>query len=108
MAFREFDTLPENISPEAIENNMVFVGLVGMIDPPREEAKEAIRKCKKAGIQTVMITGDYKETAFAIAKQLGMADREEQAIMGKELDNLTDEELREIVKEKKSLCKSFS
>lgn len=101
MAFREFDTLPENISPEAIENNMVFVGLVGMIDPPREEAKEAIRKCKKAGIQTVMITGDYKETAFAIAKQLGMADREEQAIMGKELDNLTDEELREIVKEKR-------
>ncbi len=101
MAFRQFDSLPKEISSETIENDMVFVGLVGMIDPPREEAKEAIRKCKNAGIHTVMITGDYKETAFAIAKQLGMADREDQAIMGKELDNLTDEQLRELVKEKR-------
>lgn len=101
MAYREYDDLPKDISSEAIENDMIFVGLVGMIDPPREEAKEAIRKCKTAGIHTVMITGDYKETAFAIAKQLGMADSEDQAIMGKELDNLTDEELREVVKEKR-------
>jgi Ca2+-transporting ATPase len=101
MAYREYDDLPKDISSEAIENDMIFVGLVGMIDPPREEAKEAIRKCKTAGIHTVMITGDYKETAFAIAKQLGMADSEDQAITGKELDNLTDEELREVVKEKR-------
>src|SRR5690606_23317713 len=101
MAYREYDDLPKDISSEAIENDMIFVGLVGMIDPPREEAKEAIRKCKTAGIHTVMITGDYKETAFAIAKQLGMADSEDQAIMGKELDNLADEELREVVKEKR-------
>lgn len=101
MAFRQYDSLPNEITIEGIENDMIFVGLVGMIDPPREEAKEAIRKCKNAGIHTVMITGDYKETAFAIAKQLGMAETEDQAMMGQELDNLTDEELREVVKEKR-------
>ncbi|NLY77105.1 MAG: calcium-transporting P-type ATPase, PMR1-type [Tissierellia bacterium] len=101
MGFRLYDSLPQNTSAENIERDLIFVGLVGMIDPPREEAKEAIRKCKNAGIHTVMITGDYKETAFAIAKQLGMADSEDQAIMGKELDNLSDEELRELVKEKR-------
>ena len=101
MAFRQYDSLPNEITTETIENNLIFVGLVGMIDPPREEAKEAIKKCKNAGIKTVMITGDYKETAFAIAKQLGMADHESQAMMGQELDNLTDEELREVVKEKR-------
>lgn len=101
MAFREYEKLPEEITPESIERDMVFVGLMGMIDPPREEAKEAIRKCKNAGINTVMITGDYKETAFAIAKQLGMAENEDQAMMGQELDNLSDEELKEVVKTKR-------
>ncbi len=101
LAFRQYDSLPEEITTEAIENNMIFVGLVGMIDPPREEAKEAIRKCKNAGIKTVMITGDYKDTAFAIAKQLGMAEHESQAMMGQELDSLSDEELQEVVKEKR-------
>ena len=101
MAFRQYDSLPNEITTESIEKNLIFVGLVGMIDPPREEAKEAIKKCKNAGIHTVMITGDYKETAFAIAKQLGMAENENQAMMGQELDDLTDEQLREIVKEKR-------
>lgn len=101
MAFRQYDSLPIEITSESIEKDMIFVGLVGMIDPPREEAKEAIKKCKTAGIHTVMITGDYKETAFAIAKQLGMAEREDQAMMGHELDGLTDEQLREVVKEKR-------
>lgn len=100
-AYREYDSLPENISTENNEIDMVFVGLVGMIDPPREEAKEAIRKCKKAGIDTVMITGDYKETAFAIAKELGMAEDESQAMMGSELDSISDEELKDIVKNTK-------
>jgi len=97
-AYREFDSLPEDISSDSIENNMIFVGLTGMIDPPRPEAKEAIKLCKKAGIDTIMITGDYKETAFAIAKDLGMAEDESQAIMGAELDKVSDEELREVVK----------
>lgn len=100
-AFKQYDDLPNEISPESIENDMVFVGLVGMIDPPREEAKLAIEECKDAGINTVMITGDYKETAYAIAKQLGMAEHEDEAIMGKELDNLSDDELKELVKKKK-------
>lgn len=97
-AYREYKTLPDNLSPDAIESEMVFVGLAGMIDPPRPEAKEAIALCKKAGITTIMITGDYKETAFAIAKELGMADNEEEAVMGSELDDLSDKELKELVK----------
>jgi Ca2+-transporting ATPase len=101
MAFRQYDSLPTEITSESIENDMVFVGLVGMIDPPREEAKEAISKCKHAGIHTVMITGDYKDTAFAIAKQLGMAEHEDQAMMGQELDSLSNEELKEVVKYKR-------
>ena len=77
---------------------MIFVGLVGMIDPPRPEVKESIAECRHAGIETVMITGDYKETAYAIAKELGMVDHEGQAMMGEELDNYSDEELKEVVK----------
>ncbi len=98
-AYREYDKLPEDISSDKNENNMTFVGLTGMIDPPRPEAKEAIKLCKKAGIDTIMITGDYKETAFAIARDLGMAEDESQAMMGMELDKLSDTELQEVVKD---------
>lgn len=101
MAFRQYDSLPSEITSETVENDLIFVGLMGMIDPPREEAKEAITKCKHAGIHTVMITGDYKDTAFAIAKQLGMAETEDQAIMGHDLDKYSDEELKEVVKQKR-------
>lgn len=100
-AYKEYDILPEKVQQEIIESNMVFVGLVGMIDPPREEAREAIQHCKEAGINTYMITGDYKETAFAIAKELGIAENEDQAIMGSELNNLSDEDIKEIVKKKR-------
>lgn len=101
LAYREYDELPEDISPENNEIDMTFVGLVGMIDPPRPEAKEAIKKCKEAGIKTIMITGDYKETAFAIAKELGMAESKEEAMMGDEINKVSDEELKEIVKKVK-------
>ena len=97
-AYKEYDNLPENISPDINERDMIFVGLTGMIDPPRVEAKEAIKLCKQAGIKTVMITGDFKDTAFAIAKELGMAETEDQAMMGDELNNISDEELKEVVK----------
>ncbi len=100
-AYREYDSMSKDISSENNENNMVFVGLTGMIDPARDEAKDAIKMCKQAGIETVMITGDYKETAFAIAKELGMAENESQAMMGSELDNISDEDLREVVKNTK-------
>ena len=97
-AYKEYDNLPENISPDINERDMIFIGLTGMIDPPRVEAKEAIKLCKQAGIKTVMITGDFKDTAFAIAKELGMAETEAQAMMGDELNNISDEELQEVVK----------
>ncbi|NLC04110.1 MAG: cation-translocating P-type ATPase, partial [Tissierellia bacterium] len=100
-AYREYDKLPEDISSDNNEIDMVFVGLTGMIDPPRVEAKDAIKLCKQAGIQTVMITGDFKDTAFAIAKELGMAETEDQAIMGEALDNISDEELKDLVKKVK-------
>ncbi|HCO18675.1 MAG TPA: ATPase, partial [Tissierellales bacterium] len=73
-AFKEYPSLPTDPSPDENESDMIFVGLTGMIDPPRPEARDAIALCKKAGVNAIMITGDYKETAFAIAKDLGMAD----------------------------------
>lgn len=86
-----------DISVEHIEEALTFIGLVGMIDPPREEVKDSIVLCKKAGITPVMITGDHKNTAFAIAKELGIAEKEEEAIFGAELDNINDEELPDII-----------
>ncbi|MDO5018383.1 MAG: cation-translocating P-type ATPase [Lagierella massiliensis] len=100
-AFRVYDNLPSDISTENIEKDMIFVGLAGMIDPARPEVKIAIKECKTAGIIPVMITGDYLETALAIAKELGIAEDDSQAIMGKELNNMSESELREIVKTKR-------
>ena len=78
---------------------MTFVGLVGMIDPARPEAKEAISICKKAGIRPVMITGDYKDTAEAIARELGMIDENSKALTGTDLDSMDDEQLASIANE---------
>ena len=101
VAYKVFDKLPDNLDPENIEKDMIFVGLSGMIDPLRPEAKEAIKLCKKAGIDIKVITGDYKETAFAIAKDLGLVESEDEAMMGEELNKISDEELREVVKKVK-------
>ncbi len=79
------------------ENNLIFVGLVGMVDPPRETAKGAVSTLKKAGITTIMITGDHKDTAFAIAKQLGIADDISQTMSGDQIDACSEEELKEKV-----------
>lgn len=81
----------------ATEENLIFIGLVGMIDPPRPEAKDAVSVFKNAGITTIMITGDHKDTALAIAKELGIADNETQCITGGELNYLTQEELNQKV-----------
>lgn len=78
---------------DSLEKDLIFIGLVGMIDPPREEVKDSIALCKQSGIKTIMITGDHKNTAFAIAKELGIAEDESQAIFGTELDKMSDEEL---------------
>ncbi|MEK3955520.1 cation-translocating P-type ATPase [Psychrobacillus sp. FSL K6-1464] len=76
------------------EEDLIFVGFVGMMDPPRLEVKESIEVCKKAGIRTVMITGDHRDTAFAIARELGIAKQESEVMEGIELDNITDEEIK--------------
>ena len=80
------------------ESDLIFIGLVGMIDPPRPECKDAVSIFKKAGITTIMITGDHKTTALAIAKELGIASEASQAMSGDELDKLSFEELKEVVK----------
>lgn len=95
-AYKELESLPETISPDVIETDLVFVGLMGMIDPPRKEAIEAVEVCKSAGIKPIMITGDYKDTAVAIARELKLSDRII-AITGKELDEMSDEELEEVI-----------
>ncbi|WP_461206516.1 cation-translocating P-type ATPase [Clostridium sp. DL1XJH146] len=82
-----------HISIDEMEKDLVFIGMVGMIDPPRMEVKDSISLCKESGIRTVMITGDHKNTAFAIAKDLGIAEDENQAIFGHELDSMSDDEL---------------
>src|SRR3990170_3458005 len=88
----------EKVDEENYENSLVFLGLTGMIDPPRDEAKEANSKCREAGIKTVMITGDHKLTAVAIAKELEML-RSDTVLTGAELDNLSDEDFEKIVEE---------
>jgi Ca2+-transporting ATPase len=98
MAFKSVDKVPEHPTPEDDEQCLVFSGLVGMIDPPRPEAVEAIKVCKKAGIRVCMITGDYKDTAMAIARQLGIIESDDQATDGAELSALDDSELRDLAK----------
>ena len=101
-AFKPYETLKgEELTTENIEREMVFVGLTGMIDPPRPEARAAVAECHNSGIDVIMITGDYFETALAIAKDLGIAEREDQAMQGADLNNKSEEEIREIVKTKR-------
>lgn len=83
----------KHIELDEVEHGLIFIGLIGMIDPPREQVKGSIELCRQSGIRTVMITGDHKNTAFAIAKELGIAETESQAILGNELDKMTEEEL---------------
>jgi Ca2+-transporting ATPase len=97
MAYKRLPSNAEELSDDAIEESLVFAGLEGMIDPPREEAIEANKQCKKAGIVTVMITGDHKLTAAAIAKEVGIYDEGELVLTGVELDKLSDEEFNQQV-----------
>lgn len=91
----------KDMSQEDMEKDLIFIGLVAMIDPPRLEVKDSIATCKKAGITTVMITGDHQKTAFAIAKELGIATDYSQTMPGVEIDNYSDEELIDVVKDKR-------
>lgn len=96
-AYKELDS--ENLKLQNEENDLVFVGLTGMIDPPREEAKAAIEKCHSAGIRVVMITGDNAITAAAIGKEIGLLGKDSKAITGAEIDEMSDEEFSKIVEE---------
>ena len=93
VAYKEIDNVPEDPTPEELENGLTFMGLVGMIDPPRPEVKAAVETCRKAGIKPVMITGDHIVTASAIAKELGILESGDKAVTGAELDAMSDERL---------------
>jgi len=97
-AERFWDARPEKHEAAYLEQNLIFIGLTGMIDPVRPEVLPAMKLCRSAGIRTVMITGDHKDTAVAIAKELGIADGPEQALTGADLERMSDEELKAHVK----------
>ncbi len=97
VAYKEIDSVPDIPTSEELENGLTFLGLVGMIDPPRPEAKDAVAICRRAGIKPVMITGDHVVTASAIARELGILEEGDRAITGAELDRMTDRELDEQV-----------
>ncbi|MFQ3586074.1 MAG: cation-translocating P-type ATPase [Fimbriimonadaceae bacterium] len=99
VAFRGLESVPETLDPTETERNLVWLGLVGMIDPPRPEAREAVATCQTAGIRTIMITGDHPDTARFIAADLGMAASDSRVVTGVELEKMSVQDLRDIVDE---------
>ena len=99
IAYKDVDVLPSRIETSTIENDLTFVGLLGMIDPPREGVKEAVKTCKKAGIKTVMITGDHIATATAIARELNILGKDDKAMTGQELEKMSQKQLEENIKD---------
>ena len=98
VAWRELEEVPQNPTSETLEKDLTFMGLVGMIDPPRPEAKQAVAVCRKAGIKPVMITGDHVVTASAIAREIGILRPGDEAVTGTQLDKMTDAELDQRVR----------
>ena len=98
MAYKELDHEPSDEEMKNMEQDLIYIGMVGMIDPPRLEVKDAVAKCKKAGIKTVMITGDHKITAMAIAKTLGILKKDSEAITGLELEEMSQEDLEKNIR----------
>ncbi len=96
-AYRTLTMLPDRISPAALEHDLIYIGMTGMIDPVRPEVKDAIGLCRSAGIRPVMITGDHRDTAVAIAKELGILDEGQKALTGAELNTIPDEEFDQTV-----------
>ena len=96
IGYRPLPAIPEKLEPEVVERDLTLLGLIGIVDPPRPEAKEAVRVAANAGIRTVMITGDHKLTAVAIARQLGIMGEHDRALTGVELDQMDDEQLRSV------------
>ena len=96
-SYREYDSLPDDCSPAALEHDLIYIGMTGMIDPVRPEVKPAIMLCKSAGIRPVMITGDHRDTAVAIAKELSILNEGQKAITGAELSKIPDDEFNNTV-----------
>ena len=99
VGYREWNQMPETLTSEKIEENLTFIGLVGMIDPPRKEAKEAVKIAKQAGVRAIMITGDHITTACAIAKDLGILEEGQKAMTGTELSTISDAQLMETIED---------
>ena len=99
MAYKKIDEIPSKENMSTLETDLIYIGMVGMIDPARPEVKEAVSKCKTAGIRPVMITGDHKITAVAIAKEIGILNEGDKAVTGAELENMSQEELEKNVKD---------
>ncbi len=97
VGYKEIEAIPEVLTSEELESDLYFMGLVGMIDPPRPEAKAAVATCRRAGIKPVMITGDHVVTASAIARELGILEEGDKAITGTELDAMTDSEFDSVI-----------
>lgn len=98
-AYREYEELPADIAPAALEKDLIYIGMTGMIDPVRPEVKDAIGLCRTAGIRPVMITGDHRDTAVAIAKELGILGDGQKALTGAELSDIPDEEFESTVQD---------
>ncbi|MEM3404323.1 MAG: cation-translocating P-type ATPase [Nitrososphaeria archaeon] len=101
VAYKEESSIPDVLNEEEFEKDFIFLGLVGMIDPPRQEVKEALKLCKEAGIKVVMITGDHKLTAVAVAKELGIINGNSLVLTGAELEEISDSEFDKVVEDVK-------
>jgi len=102
-AYRPMDNLPDKCDPESVEKGLIFVGLMGMIDPARPEVKAAVKVAQGAGLKSVMVTGDYKDTAEAIAREIGLRTPDGLVLSGSELDKMSDEELARVI-DKVDVC----
>jgi len=103
VAYRPMDNLPDKCDPESVEKELIFVGLMGMIDPARPEVKAAVKVAQGAGLKSVMVTGDYKDTAEAIAREIGLRTPDGLVLSGSELDKMSDEELARVI-DKVDVC----
>ena len=103
VAYRPLSEVPASVTPETVEKDLVFVGLLGMIDPPRPEVVEALKVARGAGLKSIMVTGDYKDTAEAIARDIGLLTPGGLVLTGPEIEKLSDEELAAKV-EKLDVC----
>jgi len=104
-AYRPLDAVPAECSPATVEKNLTFIGLLGMIDPARPEVKEAVRTAQKAGLKTVMVTGDYKDTAEAIAREIGILSAGGKVLTGAELDVMSDADLAKVIDQVNVCCR---